>query len=677
MPSVPPRRRFLRRRAVFLSALALAVGIPAAFAGPALAFAAKTRVDLRVLVVSDGSATEDAITAQLDREGIPYDTLSASSTGRSKITDATLSATTGGVAEAKYQGIVLPNENALAADETAVVTGYEKKFGIRQLDAYTFAGPNVGETAAWSGTLDGTALTVTAAAKSAGFGYLNGTVPVDDRDPSVSESYGYLATAAPAAGATLTPLVTGSAGGTTGSLVAVYSHDGRDEMVVTMASNRNQTHGMLLAHGMVTWLTQGIHLGYWRNWFTMHVDDLFLPDDRWDSAHNCTPGDNCPAGVTGTTVRMTAADVDNLVAWQKKTGVKIDLAFNGGGSDDAGTGDPLTARVVADKAQLRFINHTYDHPYLGCVQNFTVSPWQCATANGQTQWVSQADITTAISKNVTWARNHGLSIDAQTVVTGEHSGLKTLPQMPTDNPNLAPALSAARITTVASDASRETAPRTVGPARTVPRHPMNIYYNVGRQSEEVDEYNWLYTSTADGGSGICTDNPASTCLAQPLTGSQFAGYIVPLEARIAFDHVVSADTDPHYAHQSNLAEDRILYPVLDAILAKYRAAFTTATPIVNPTYAQIATVQNQQTAWASAVRARTVEAYVQDGKVTVVNHGTGTLAVPVTAPTGTQSTSVALGLQVKTGAFGEAYGTERSAWTSLGRGATLNLVQPN
>ena len=51
--------------------------------------------------------------------------------------------------------------------------------------------------------------------------------------------------------------------------------------------------------------------------------------------------------------RFDESDVDNLVAWQKKSGIKIDLAFNGGGSDDAGTGDPLTSRVVADKAQLQ------------------------------------------------------------------------------------------------------------------------------------------------------------------------------------------------------------------------------------------------------------------------------------------------------------------------------------
>ena len=94
---------------------------------------------------------------------------------------------------------------------------------------------------------------------------------------------------------------------------------------------------------------------------------------------------------------------------------------------------------------------------------------------------------------------------------------------------------------------------------------MNVFYNAGRAAEQVDEYNWIYTSRAHGGSGICEDNPATTtCLAAPLdTATGYADHIVPLEARIALGHVLANDPRPHYVHQSNLAEDRIAYPVLD------------------------------------------------------------------------------------------------------------------
>jgi hypothetical protein len=201
---------------------------------------------------------------------------------------------------------------------------------------------------------------------------------------------------------------------------------------------------------------------------------------------------------------------------------------------------------------------------------------------------------------------------------------------------------------------------------------MNIYYNVASVAEEVDEYNWLYTSASDGGSGICSDNPLSTCIS-PLGASGFANYIVPLESRIAYDHVVSANPAPHFAHQSNLAEDRILYPVLDAVLARYRATYTTATPVVNPKFAESALANKRQAAWSAAGQSRTVEAYLLDGKVTVTNKG-GALEVPMTMPNGTTLvTASLLGLEVGGGAFGDAYGGERSAWRSIAQGGQQQL----
>jgi hypothetical protein len=248
-------------------------------------------------------------------------------------------------------------------------------------------------------------------------------------------------------------------------------------------------------------------------------------------------------------------------------------------------------------------------------------------------------------------------------VTGEHSGLKSLPQMSVDNPNLAPALAATGIKVVASDASREPASRPIGPAVTEKRWPMNIYYNVAKRSEEVDEYNWIYTSRADGGSGLCSDNPAtSTCIRPLSTATGFTDSIVPLEARIAFDHIVSTDPSPHYAHQSNLTEDRVLYPVLDSVLTRYRATYTAATPLVNPTFSAVALQHRRQAAFRTA----NVEGYTLDGRLTVLNHGSAAVDVPVTVPTGARTVSLTLlGVEVPGGAFGEAYGAERSAWKTV------------
>jgi hypothetical protein len=673
--------KFQIRRRALAGACALVAVTGLLVATPALAAEPRQRVDLRVLVLDDASTGIDMLRAQLDREGVPYDTLALGDSGRQAITPAFLADSVSGVRRAKFQGVIVPNEGAVTGTEATALADFEREFKIRQIDAYTWANPNVGLDLAWSGVLDGATMSITDAGRAAGFGYLDGTVRIDDRDPDVIESYGYLGTAT--AGATFTPLVTGTPPGgstPTGSLMGVHSHDGREELVVTLAANRYQTHALELGHGLITWLTKGIHLGITRNFFSVHVDDVFLPDDRWDTTRNCTAGDDCnpdhdPAVTPyNTTIRMTPADVQALIAWQQAKGLKLDVVFNGGGSVEAGAGDPLTSSMVSNRTQFRWINHTYEHPYLGCVQDFTVSPWRCATDGyGATKWVSQADITAQIKSNVDWAKGKGITVDAGELVTGEHSGLRTLPQMPVDNPNLAPALNANGVKYLASDASREQTARPVGNAVTVPRFPMNIYYNVATKAEETDEYNWLYTSQANGGSGICENNPASTCIA-PLGANGFDTYIVPIEARIAYDHVVSTNPAPHYAHQSNLAEDRILYPVLDAVLARYAATYTTATPVVNPKFAETALQNKRQAAWAAALQSRSVEAYTLDGKVTVVNRGTGTLDVPVTVPNGTKLITMSvLGIEVTGGNFGDPYGGERSAWRSLARNASQQL----
>ena len=644
-------------------------------ASPAQAFATNARVDLKVLVFTDGSAGIGVVTAELDREGARYDSIDLRNPNRPALTASTLSDTVNGSPRAKYDGVVLPNENALPAPELAVLAAFEGTFGVRQIDAYTAPTASVGLAMTWSGVMDGGSLAVSDAGKSAGFGYLAGPVPIDNLSPTVDETYGYTGTPQP--GVTYTALVNATAPAS-GPVIGVYTHPAQgtvpahDELVVTLAMNQYQPVAQELGHGLVTWVTQGIHLGYWRNWFSVDVDDVFLPDDRWDAANNCTSGDGCAASVTPLNpIRMTATDVTTLEQWQTKQGVKLEMTFNGEGSVDAGTSDPLTTKLVTDRAQFRWLNHTYSHTYLGCVQDFTVTPWRCQTdASGNTIWVSKADIQSQISDNLTWARGKGISVNANELVTGEHSGLVALPQVTQDNPSLAPALSATGVTVIASDASRESTPRAVGAAVTVPRHPMNIFYNVSTQADEVDEYNWLYTSTADGGSGICENNPTSTCIAPLSAPDGFSSYIVPVESAIMFGHVVSGDPEPHYVHQSNLTGDGIAYPVLSSVLNRYKATYTSTAPVLNPRLTEVSVQQSRRAAWAAGNGS--VEAYVQNGHVTVINHANGALTVPLTVPTGTRTTTISLlGLEVLGGNYGTSYGPENSDWTTLGAGAQL------
>ncbi|GAP45317.1 uncharacterized protein SAZU_0046 [Streptomyces azureus] len=644
--------------------------ITAGAVAPGAATAEEPRIDLKVLVVDNGDSPVRAVTARLKSTGVPYTTIDLNDADRPEITESFLSDTVNGRPRAKYQGVVLPNESpfgAGSAEQTALET-YERTYGIPQVDAYTWAHPEVGldytSEGGWAGTLDGREASVTAAGKAGWFGYLDGAFRFEDNSASVQESYGYVAR--PRAGFTSYVDIPVPGGTGRGSLVGEYAHDGRRELVVTFAYNGNQQQFRLLARGIVEWLTQGVHLGQARNSFAVHIDDVFAPDSRWDTERDCTPGDFDCAGGDGegtTPIRMAADDAAYAAQWQREHGFTMDMVYNAGSGEEwkteHGGADALTDRLLADKAQYRWVNHTYTHPFLGCEQDTSSVPWSCAkNADGSTKYMSRAEIAAQIRDNHDWAVNKGLPVDRAELVTGEHSGLKTLPQQPADNPNLAGALADTGVKWIASDNSREPEQRAIGNALTVPRHPMNVYYNVGTAAEMADEYNWVYTSRADGGSGVCEDNPTSTCLDEPLDPTTgYAEHIVPQEARTALGHVLAGDPRPHYAHQSNLAEDRLLYPVMEKVLDDYRALFADNTPLENPRHSAIGTEVQRRAAWQTALANGRVTAY-RIGTTVTVTAPSGT-RIPVTAPEGTQKQ-----LLLGTSAFGTPYAGSRSAWTT-------------
>ncbi|WP_242902266.1 hypothetical protein [Actinomadura terrae] len=627
------------------------------------------RVDLQVLVVTNGSSSVEAVAAQLKSEGVPYRTVDLRRADRPVIDAAFLSDTVDGVPRAKYQAIVLPNaapfDQAHQA-EMAAIAAYEAKFGIRQLDAYVYPGTNVGmKPPGYSGTLDGTQAQVTAAGKADTFRYLRGPLKFDDLAADVSESYGFLANPLPddpAHGKSFQPLITATVKNVTGTLAGVYTHDGRSELLLTYSANNEQWQFRTVAHGLVTWLTKGVHLGQNRNYFGVHVDDVFLPDSRWSVEDDCTPGEDCQDGTTTQPIRMEPEDVEYANTWQRQHGYAIDLAFNAAGSDEEirkNGDDPLTDAFVEARDRFRWINHTYAHSYLGCVQDNSVRPWKCVTdpQTGKPVWVKAEDINQEVAKNIAWAKARGITLDPAELVTGEHSGLRILPQQPDDNPNLVPGLEGTGVKWLAGDASRDPQQRSLSGVRTVPRHPFNVFFNVGTEAEEVDEYNWIYTKRADGGSGICEDNPSTVTCIEPLNADTgYTSYIVPVDTRIALSHIVSNDPRPHYAHQSNITEDRILYTLLESILTSYRATFVENAPLINDDMASLGNDLRRQAAWRGALGAGAVEsgevtAYLQDGTVTV--KAPGGLDVPVTAPEGTRQGS---------DPFGQAYAGERSAY---------------
>jgi hypothetical protein len=668
---------------VGLGVLALTAGVSVAVAGRADA-APSPRLDLRVLVVTDGTPWVEGIRQELATEGVPATVVDLADPARPQLTSAYLAGQLpDGSPHARFDGVVLPSDAppGLAAAEETALAGFEQQFGVRQVDSFVYPTPAVGlNYPSFAGQLDGATATLSASALGDAFRYLTGPVSFEDNDPAVAESYGYLTTALPddpATGAHYEPFLTATGPGstTTGTLAGVYRAGGREQLVISAAYNYYQQQFRELSHGIVDWVTRGVHLGYWRNYLTVHIDDVFSQDSRWSGTGHCTPGEgDCAPGVPATTpIRMLPADVTAAVAWQRQNNLTLDLLYNAAGSDEtvaANGSDPLTTSLLAGKGQFRWVNHTYSHQFLGCVQDFTVIPWRCQTdAGGQIVYVPKATIDSEITKNLTWATQHALPIRKAELVGGEHSGTKILPQQPNDNPNFVASVTADKIGWIGLDASREPAQRPVGSALGVPRHPINVFYNVATQADEVSEYNWIYTSRANGGSGICEDNPATTSCITPLDpGGGFTGYIVPKQVQIVLGYLLANDPRPFYMHQSNLAEQRLAYPVLTAVLSAYRARYATNAPVVNQTLTDAGGTLQQQGAWATTLAAGSVSGYLQGGKVTVT--GPRNTVVPVTVPTGTR-------VGTATGpAFGSAYGGEQSAYGTIGVLGSSTLVLP-
>jgi hypothetical protein len=311
------------------AAAALALSLPVALAADPVRVAPGQRVDLKVLLLSaDGTEPGfGAWQAELAREGVPFDAVIATQAG--PIEDAQLADY--GSSRARYQAVITatgdlgaPVTNAggttsylsaLSDAEWAALAKFERTFGIRRLSDYAAATAAHGLAPAPGAPQDGQVGLLTPAGRLA-FPYLKGPVAIADDDPAAAETFGYPAQADPAqAGAWQTLL----AGPGDTAYLGIYTHDGREEMVMTVASNQFQNHNQLLRHGMLNWVTRGVFLGYQRNYLELQVDDLFLGDDAWDPATHSTSYD--PARAS----RMTPGDVDRAIEWSRARGLRLDM----------------------------------------------------------------------------------------------------------------------------------------------------------------------------------------------------------------------------------------------------------------------------------------------------------------------------------------------------------------
>src|SRR5664280_776067 len=378
-------------------------------------------LNLKVLLIGTGSSdpTTAAWQSALSSEGVAYTSVTASGG-----TVSLPALTTGSVGN--FNGVVLADSpSAFAVGQLSALDTYESSYGVRQVDGYMYPSPALGLTAASGGALTGTAqLTPAGLAALPG---LKGTVPFD------TGTYGYPSTIG--AGAPLTPWLENAAGQV---LAGVYQHPSTDPQAGVAALSlpfdytATMLQWLLLAPGLINWVTQDTHLGLYRNYFGQDIDDNFIADNSWSSQYQCTPGATqppdytCPAGVannpadTPPDVQMSATDVAYVVAWEAQTGIKLNLAFNAIGACTADTAidassanctgsvtdngttytDPgqtvdssypndqgLGNALLADQSSFNWVNHTWSHQFLGCIA------WQPQAVNSVTANASGGSFT--------------------------------------------------------------------------------------------------------------------------------------------------------------------------------------------------------------------------------------------------------------------------------------------
>src|SRR6266550_1455548 len=300
-----------------------------------------TTIDMKLLVVSNGKTEADfpAIKQILDYLGTPYDVLDMA-VNPGGITSSMLS---DGSCHGHYQGEIFAYGGYIyTLPGMSILTSYEQTFGVRQLNWYMYPNKDFGFNYPYNGAINsfGTESASFTPGGASVFWYTNTNAPV-----VISNAYIYLGTPLSGselpAGASVTPLLSDAFGN---ALSLIYTlGDGRQYLTQTFDSNPYLMHDLVLAYGLINWVTKGIFLGEYHVYAAAQVDDLFINGSEWIPGTPCTDpithDRTPPDSTTLPFFRINAADMTSLVAWQNKfrsdpllSNFKLTLAFNGIGT---------------------------------------------------------------------------------------------------------------------------------------------------------------------------------------------------------------------------------------------------------------------------------------------------------------------------------------------------------
>jgi heparan sulfate-N-deacetylase len=485
-------------------------------------------VAMQVLVISpDGTdPTLPAIQQALGYHTVPFTTWIATQNPGLLTPDKLASGCSG-----KYQGVILSTgglvyspdggltwTSALTPTEWLALRSYEASFKVREISWYAYPGADHGLNAPNS-AVDTSSAPVNATLTAAGqqiFPYINASNPLP-----ITWAWTYLATPADAS---VTPLLVDSA---SNALISTRTNsDGRETMALTFDSNQWLIHDLVLAHGLVEWVTKGMYLGEFRAYSQPQIDDILIDDDIYGGTY---------------AYRMTDADLKATRQWQSgqqsqpgNASFRLAYAFNAFG---ASATDPLTLAVQQYSSSFNWISHTWDHTNLDGM-NYA-------------QAFAEFDQNDSFAKSQGWANYTTVNL-----VCPEISGLT--------NPAALQAAWDVGIRFMVSDTSRagwdNPAPN-IGIWSSiqsgmffVPRKPTNLFYNVSTPDEWVAEYNHLYASY----------------WGRALTYSE----VLDKESQNLLVYLLQGNIDPTMYHQSNTrAYDGVhtlLGDLLDTTFAKFR-----------------------------------------------------------------------------------------------------------
>jgi trimeric autotransporter adhesin len=313
-------------------------------------------IDMQLLVINNSAsnyADFPAIQQILNYVGTPYTVVDVSS--------GTLPALSDGACHGYYQGVIFAyggDYYNLGSSQSTLIS-YEQTFGVRQVNWYAAPDPNFGMSYVSQIPASETYTTNFTSAASTVFFYANTTAPFTITNASVD-----LATEASGATGSFVPLLQDSQGNV---VSAIYDNNGQQFLTQTFDSNASLMHDLIVAYGLVNWVTNGVFLGDYHVYATQSIDDFFIDDSEWIPSTTCladpqTFDRTAPDASNLPVFRVTSNDMAQLATWQQtkqadpllnfsaNTQFQLTIAMNGVGTSGNGDWTGLTAPIVSSSA---------------------------------------------------------------------------------------------------------------------------------------------------------------------------------------------------------------------------------------------------------------------------------------------------------------------------------------